>query len=207
MKTVSSFLMLSFFVTSLAIGQSRQKSPTAKFLYKRGYVFPGGDKSKQKKPTRWPDTLFYNTTYKSTLLGSPTIPFTLSRVEYLNGRYEITPTVSVGYGYTWFFGHFIFGENDKIIVDPIFFFGLIADIGLQNNFSLRQRPTGFFTGGFIGTSGFSLFAGYEFLSKSPTIGLGSRIDVYTLSQKSLRPIGRVRELRKRKRIARPIDDE
>jgi hypothetical protein len=205
MKTVLVFSMLSFFLTSTATGQSKGKSPTGKFLAKRGYTFPGN--SSRKRSDKWPDTLYYNTTYRAAILGSPTIPFTLSRIELVNGQYQITPTVSVGLGYTWFFGHFIFGENDKIIVDPTLFFGLMADVGLQNNFSLKQRPTGFFTGGFIGSQAFSIFAGYEFVAHSPSIGIGLRIDVFTISQKTLRPIGRVRELRRHKRIARPIDDD
>ncbi len=205
MKIVLLFLILSFFATSAAIAQADQKSPTAKFLYKRGYTFPGGHKD-PKRSLGWPDTLYYNTTYRSKLLGTPTIPISFSRVEFTDGKYQITPTISIGYGYAWFLGHFIFSENDKIIVDPTFFFGLMAEIGLQNDFNL-SKPAGFLTGGFIGTQAFSLFSGYDFVTKSPTIGIGSRIDVYTLSQKSLRPIGRVRELRRRKKIATPIDDE
>jgi len=92
-------------------------------------------------------------------------------------------------------------------VEPSIFFGLIADIGLQSDFNLRRGPAGYFAGGFIGTQAFSLFAGYEFKTNSPTIGLGSRIDLYTLSQKSLRPIGKVRVLRRHKTIATPIADE
>ena len=201
------FLMLSFFMISVAIGQA-EKSPTAKFLYKRGYTFPGDSKSTAKRTDKWPDTLYYNTTYKTKLLGSPTIPITFSQVQFINSsQYGITPSISIGYGYTWFFGRFIFSENDKIIVDPTIFFGLVANIGLQNDFNLRKGPTGYFAGGFIGTQAFSLFAGYEFKTHSPTIGLGTRIDVYTLSQKSLKPIGKVRVLRRHKTIATPISDE
>ena len=205
MKMVLPFLMLSFFVASVAIGQAEGKSPTAKFLDKRGYTFPG-DSTDPERLAKWPDTLYYNTTYRAKLLGSPTIPISFNRVEFVDGKYQITPTIGIGYGYTWFFGHFIFSENDKIIVDPTFFFGLIAEVVLQNDFNL-SKPAGFLTGGFIGTQAISLFAGYDLITKSPTIGLGARIDVFTLSQKSLRPIGKVRELRRHKKIAVPISDE
>ena len=206
------FLTLAFFfMTSVVMGQDVFKSPTAKFLHKRGYAFPG-DKKSTNKFVRWPDTLYYNTMYRAKLLGSPTIPFSFSRLEFTHGKYNISPTISAGYGYTWFYGNFLFGENDKIIVFPTIFFGFVAEIGLQNDNAVNggsftlSKPK-FLLGGFIGTTGFSLFTGYDFVIKSPTIGLGSRIDVFTLSQKSLRPIGRVRELRRHKRIARPIDDE
>lgn len=205
MKMVIPFLLLSLITISVAIGQTEEKSPTAKFLFKRGYKFPGGIKDSATS-AKWPDTLYYNTTYRAKLMGSPTIPITFSRVEYIDGKYQATPTISVGYGYTWFFGHFIFSENDKIIVDPTFFFGVIADIGIQNDFNI-SKPAGFFTGGFIGTQALSLFFGYDFITKSPTIGLGTRIDVFTLSQKALRPIGTVRALRRHRKMARPISDE
>jgi len=133
-------------------------------------------------------------------LGSPTIPISFSKIELINGKYEVTPTVSIGFGYTWFTGKFIFNENDKITIDPVFFFGLIADAGLSNDFNLRKL-TGFFTGGFIGFGAFSLFGGYDYIAQSTTIGLGGRIDLFTLNQNTLKPFGKVRELRKHKRAA------
>lgn len=205
-KIVPAFLILLSFLTSVAFGQTEEKSPTAKFLYKRGYTYPGDKRKDPSRLSKWPDTLYYNTTYRSKLLGSPTIPITFSRVEVIDGKYQVTPTIGIGLGYTWFFGDFIFSENDRMIVVPTFFFGLVADIGVQSDFNLF-KPAGFFTGGFIGTSALSFFFGYDFVTKSPTIGLGTRIDLYTLSQKSLRPIGKVRALRRHKKKVTPIIDE
>lgn len=204
MRPVLLFLLLLCLVHE-TIGQKEEKSPTSKFLHKRGYTFPGRKKDSQRS-TKWPDTLYYNTTYKSKLLGSLTVPITFSRVEFVDGKYQVTPTIGFGLGYTWFFGKFIFSENDKIIVDPTIFFGLVADIGVQNDFNLF-RPAGFFTGGFVGTSAISLFFGYDFVTRSATLGLGSRIDLYTLTQKALRPIGDVRPVRRHKKRATPIIDE
>jgi hypothetical protein len=144
--------------------------------------------------------------YKPQLLGSATIPISFSRIEMIDGKYEVSPTLSIGYGYTWFTGDFIFNENDKITVDPGFFFGLVADVSLQNDFSFNKLA-GFFTGGFIGFGDFSLFGGFDFVSGSAALGLGGRIDLYSVKQKALHPIGRVRELRKHKRIATPIENE
>jgi hypothetical protein len=197
--------MLAFCVPLAALGQLDQKSPTGLFLAKRGYKFPDG-KRDRTETSKWPDTLYYNTTYKTKLLGSPTIPITFGRIEYIEGKYQATPTFSIGYGYTWFLGRFIFSENDRIIVEPTIFFGLVADIGVQSDFNIFQ-PAGLFTGGFVGTQTISFFFGYDYITHSPTIGIGSRIDVYTFSQKSLKPIGKVRELRKHKRKAMAIMDE
>jgi hypothetical protein len=205
------FLMLFFFMASAAIGQTEEKSPTGKFLRKRGYTFPGEAKSHKKRSDRWPDTLYYNTRYRARFLGSPTIPISFTRAEFKNSQYQLSPDISLGYGYTWFFGYFTFSEDDKVIVNPTLFIGLIADIGIQNklgNYSFNlTKPAGFFTGGFVGSQAFSLFAGFDWVAKSLTAGIGSRIDVYTLSQKALRPIGKVKSMRRHKKFAIPISDD
>ena len=209
MKNFITNLCIFILFSSVVIAQEQEeKSPIVEFLFKRGYTFPS-DTVKKNLPDslkKWPDTLYYNTVYEAKLLGSPTIPISFSRIEYVNGKYEVSPTISIGYGYTWFSGDFIFNENDKITVDPKFFFGLVSDIALQNDFSFNKLA-GFFTGGFIGFGNFSLFMGYEFISASAAIGLGGRIDLYTVRQKALHPIGRVREVRKHKKIAAPITNE
>ena len=207
MKAIFLFLFYLIFLGKIANAQE-EKSPTVKFLIKRGYTFTDSTQVNNRAQSlkKWPDTLYYNTSYRATLLGSPTIPISFSKIVLVNGKYQVTPTVSIGYGYTWFTGKFIFNENDKITIDPVFFFGLIADIGLQNDFSLKKL-TSIFTGGFIGFGSFSLFGGYDYMSKSLTIGLGGRIDLFTISQNRLKPFGKVREVRKHKRAAVPISNE
>jgi hypothetical protein len=210
------FLFISILILcSFGLRAQEKKSPTYKFLKKRHYVFPDSlahDTVVLNKHdtvilnNKWPDTLYYNTVYHSKLLASPTIPISFSRVVLINGKYEVTPTISLGYGYAWFLGNFYFHETDKISVDPTLFFGLMADVSLQNNFSL-EKLTGFFTGIFVGLSSFTAFAGYDYITKSPLLGIGGRIDLYTLHQSSLRPIGKVREERRHKTGAVPIRNE
>lgn len=203
------FLLIYFSVSvSVSNGQEEDKSPIVKFLNNRGYTF-NNTHSQRAIPDslkKWPDTLYYNTVYRAKLLGSPTIPISFSKIEYVKGGYEVSPSVSVGFGYTWFRGDFIFNENDKITIDPTFFFGLIGDIGLQNNFTLKKLAS-IFTGGFIGFGAFSLFAGYDFLTSSLSIGLGGRIDLFTINQNFMKPIGKVREKRKHKSTALQITSE
>jgi len=201
------FLILAALHTQAQDAQN-EKSPIAKFLFKRGYTFPDSTSHKIVKDSlqKWPHTLYYNTVYVARLLGSPTIPISFSRIEFINGKYEVSPTISIGYGYTWFTGNFIFNENDKITIDPKLFFGVVGDVGLQNNLSF-SKLTGIFVGGFIGFGAFSLFAGYDFITASPSVGLGGRIDLYTISQNYLTPIGKVRELRKHKSVAPVIANE
>ncbi len=186
-----------------------EKGPISQFLEKRGYEFPDSTKNKFAPDTseKWPDTLYYNTPYHARLLGSPTIPISFSRIEYRDGAYQVTPTLSIGYGYAWFTGEFIFNENDKITVDPRFFFGLVFDLGVQSDFNLLQRPAGVFAGGFVGFGNFSLFFGYDFIPQAPSIGLGGRVDLYTIKQKFLKPIGKVQEVRRHKKVAPMISDE
>jgi len=133
-------------------------------------------------------------------LGCATIPISFSNIELARGNTEVSPTVGIGFGYSWFKGKFFFNENDKITIDPSFFYGFIANVGLENNLSFNQLAS-FAIGGFIGVGNFTLFGGYDFINKSPTIGLGGRIDFYTISQNYLHVYGKVHEVRKHKKIA------
>ena len=184
------------------------KSPTVKFLIKRGYVFRTKAQAKNIPDSlkKWPDVMYYNTIYKAKRMGSPTIPFSFTKIEYVNGEVEVSPTISIGYGYTWFTGDFMFTDYDKIIVNPKFFYGLIGNIGIQSNFSLKNLAN-IFMGGFIGIGSYSLFAGYDFIAHSPSIGLGARIDLYTIKQDFLKPFGKVHVLRRPKSFAIKIHYE
>src|SRR5436190_6579170 len=118
------FICLAIHVSE-AQNSQEEKSPVVEFLNRRGYSFE--QMKNEKLPDslkQWPDTLYYNTVYKAKLLGSPTIPISFSSIEYVDGQYQVSSLVSIGYGYTWFFGDFIFNENDKITVDPTFCFGV-----------------------------------------------------------------------------------
>jgi hypothetical protein len=92
------------------------------------------------------------------------------------------------------------------MVDPRFYFGAVADVSLQNDFSFNKLA-GFFTGVFIGFGNFSLFMGYDYVTGSPSVSIGGRIDVYTFHQISLNPIGKVRESRRHKTGSLQIRDE
>jgi hypothetical protein len=207
MKSIFTILCFLVFATSMLSGQD-ERNPIAKFLTKRGYSFPDSVKKNNisGKESQWPDTLYYNTMYKAKLLGSFTIPITFSSIEITNGNAIVSPNVSLGLGYTWFHGDFIFNEDEKITIDPTFFFGVLADAGIENNFSLN-RLAGLFAGGFIGVGSFTLFGGYDIINKYPLVGIGGRVDFFTISQNFLHVIGKVHEVRKHKSIARPITGE
>ena len=207
MKAIYLLVFSAIFIAEIANAQE-EKSPTVKFLTKRGYTFPDSTKviNRTKSLQKWPDTLYYNTSYRATLLGSFTVPVSFSQIVLVKSKFVVVPAISIGLGYTWFAGKFSFNENDKINIDPVFFFGLFADVGLQNDFSLNKF-TSIFTGGFIGFGAFTFFGGYDYLSKSPSIGLGGRIDLYTISQMALKPFGKVHEVRKHRKKAIPITNE
>jgi hypothetical protein len=207
MRTALIFFLILIFTIPMARGQETN-SPIVQFLTKRGYTFPDSLKKNNLPDSlqQWPDTLYYNTPYKARRLGSMTIPVSFSNIEISKGNYEVSPTISIGFGYTWFWGDFIFNENDKITVDPTVFYGLIANAGLENNFSFNKLA-GFFTGGFIGIGSFTFFGGYDIINKSPSIGVGGRIDFYTVSQKFLHIYGKVHPVRKHKKINPSITAE
>jgi hypothetical protein len=206
-KSFLAILGLIIFSCSLAIGQDL-RSPNSKFLTKRGYTFPDStNKGTLAFGNRqWPDTMYYSTMYKSRLLGSLTIPITFNSLHVSNGEGIVSPNVSIGLGYTWFYGDFIFNEDDKMTVDPTFFFGLLGDIGIGSATSF-SKVAGFLAGGFIGVGAFTLFGGYDVLNGYLVVGLGARVDFFTFSQKFLHVFGRVHEVRKHKSIAKPITGE
>ena len=207
MKAIYVSLFSVIFIAEIANAQE-EKSPTVKYLYKKGYTFSDSItvNTRAKSLQKWPDSLFYNTYYRATLLGSPTIPISFSQIVLNKGKFVVVPAISIGGGYTWFIGKFCFNENDKITIDPVFFFGLFADVGLQNDFSLNKF-TSVFTGGFIGFGAFTFFGGYDYLSRSVSVGLGGRVDLFTIFQNCLKPFGKVREVRKHKKAAVPILNE
>ena len=77
---------ISFLAISMADGQDTTV-PIVQFLVKRGYTFPDSIRKNHRPDSlqQWPDTLYYNTVYKSKLLGSITIPFLSSGIEIKGG--------------------------------------------------------------------------------------------------------------------------
>jgi hypothetical protein len=207
MKHLFTLLLFSLLVNTFIFGQEDTRNPISKFLTKRGYTFPDSTNKNTKADLKnqWPDTLYYNTLYKSRLMGSITIPFFFSNVEIEGGRITVTPAVNLGLGYTWFWGDFIFNESDKITIDPEIYFGLFANTGVENGLGLKSG--GLIAAGFVGVSAFTLIFGYDIINKSPSIGIGGRIDFYTISQNFLHVFGKIHEIRKHKSIARPITGE
>ena len=105
MKAIFLFLFFLIFITEIANAQE-EKSPTVKFLTKRGYTFTDSTQviNRTKSLQKWPDTLYYNTSYRATLLGSPTIPISFSQIVLVKGKFLVVPAISIGLGYTWFIG-------------------------------------------------------------------------------------------------------
>ena len=91
MKAIFLFLFYLIFLTKIANAQE-EKSPTVKFLIKRGYTFTDSTQVNNRAESlkKWPDTLYYNTSYRATLLGSPTIPISFSKIVLENGKYQVT---------------------------------------------------------------------------------------------------------------------
>ncbi len=195
------------FVFSAVLYSQEKESSVIRFLKKRGYVSPQQILSNRalKPNPNWPDIVFYDTPYTCSLLGSPTLPLTFSRIEFKGADYKLGTTMSLGYGYTWFVGDFRLERNGKILVDPQFFFGVAADIGLKNDFNSDKVTAGATLGCFAGIKSFSVFGGYDILAKSWTVGIGTRIDIFTLSQESVIPFGKVSSLSEIESDAIPVE--
>jgi hypothetical protein len=207
MKFILAVIGLLILSVSFAMAQDT-RSPNSKFLDKRGYTFPDSVNTNilPRESKQWPDTLYYSTMYKARLMGSLTIPITFSSVRLSNGEAIVGSNFSLGLGYTWFYGNFVFNEDDKMTISPTFFFGVLgaAGIGTESSFS---KIGGFLVGGFIGVGAFTLFGGYDLINRYALVGIGARVDFFTFSQKFLHVFGKVHEMRKHKTIAKPITGE
>jgi hypothetical protein len=196
MKTVLFSLIIAVF-TIINANAQQDKSPLFKFLKRRGYHFL--TISDTSKNDQFPDTIYYNTIYKAPLLGSPTIPFSFSSIDLSNPNFSLNTILKLGYGYTWFLGDFVFTEDDEIRIRQTFSFGVEADVDVSNSFLTGHATSSFVAGGFVGLQTFSLFAGYDFIKKTTTVGVITRIDIYTLFEQCLNPIGKVYEQRGHRR--------
>jgi hypothetical protein len=147
-------------------------------------------------------------------LGSLTFPFAFTSIEKVvvtnstnnttSSNYEPVSTISLGVGYTWFWGDFVFDkEDDKITVEPKAFFGIYEG----STGSAFNKLAGLYTGGFIGVGSFSVFFGYDAINKNPSIGVGGRFDLYSVSQKHLHILGKIHKASKHKKIEPIISPE
>jgi hypothetical protein len=157
-------------------------------------TYIGKTGGKEGEVSLWPDTIYYNTKYKGGLLGAPTIPISFGRVEVKDGKYFIGSALQLGFGYTWFMGDFSIMEDDQIKISSDLFFGLAANIGLTAAAIDNNNISGsFMIGGFAGFKSISMMMGYDFITRSETFGLGTRIDLYKIGNNSFRAFGMVRE--------------
>ncbi|NPV01493.1 MAG: hypothetical protein HPY53_08945 [Brevinematales bacterium] len=132
--------------------------------------------------TKWPKVLYYNTPYCGGLLGTPTIPISFSRLVYSPDTKELylEPSFSIGVGYTFFTGEFYFTEDNKININPYFLFGFSLDIGARNESAEKATVFSVTPGAFIGFSSFSLYVGCELMSRQWVLGIGFRLDFFSL---------------------------
>jgi hypothetical protein len=199
------FILIISIISISTINAQQDKTPLFRFLHKRGYRF--NDSIPSAQCGKWCDTLYYNTIYRATLLGSPTIPFSFSNITFdQQGNYALNTALKFGYGYSWFLGDFTFNEADQITIRQTIAFGFAGDFGLQNSFLTAKSTTSFVAGAFIGLQTFSLFFGYDFIEKSSVFGLVTRLDLYTIFPALLKPFGKVRELSGHRKEAIRIKD-
>jgi hypothetical protein len=137
------------------------------------------------------------------------VPINFSKMDIKDGKAKIGPAMTIGYGYTWFFGNFTMNENQTINADPKFTFGLAADAGVkQDPESTGKGAEGAFSvGGFLGVKNFSLLASYDFITKSVSFGLGGRFDFFTLNNGSLDVYGHVEPLYPNYKKDKPVPQD
>jgi hypothetical protein len=160
---------------------------------------------KSANDPKWPSTMYYNTEYTAGLFGTPTIPITFNRLQIKDGKAQLGTSISMGVGYTWFFGDFTFLEDGSIKVDHQFLLGIAGDFSIQGSPNEAEIKTGATLGGFLGFKQISLFAGYDFVNKSYPVGIGARLDFFSLSSDKFYPYGTIRPVREPRTDAKIIE--
>jgi len=188
MKRFVASMLLVLFIVVPATSQDETKrieSDSAKFMRINGIV-PG---AKGFAGSKFPEALYYNIPYYGGLLGSPYIPISFSRVIWniTDKNISLEPNLSIGGGYTFFFGDFSFTEDGKIKINPYFLFGPAFNIGFSQETTIKLNLV---LGAFIGFTNISFYGGYDFIENNPVFGLGARFDFFTIDTSSFHVFGK-----------------
>ena len=117
------------------------------------------------------------------------VPVTLVRLDYdVFDNARIVPTLSLGIGYFWISGSSIIDAKSKSVkIYPKNIIGITTSFGAINRVDGNVGIEGSFVlSGVIGIHPMAMSLGYDFLTKSPVIGVGFRVDFFALSRNNYR---------------------
>ena len=117
------------------------------------------------------------------------IPVTLVRLDYDDfDNVRIVPTISIGIGYFWISGSSIIDtKSESVRIYPKSILGIATSFGAISKVDGNTGIEGSFAvTGVIGIHPMTMSLGYDFLTKSPVIGVGFRVDFFALSRNNYR---------------------
>jgi hypothetical protein len=115
------------------------------------------------------------------LIGTATIPINFARlVKRADGNYDVASQLSVGLGYLFVAGTMVPQSGDVVRIDPGFFIGPAGDIGVRQEENVLKGA--FSLGAVIGFNSIAFTGGYDFLGKSPYLGVSGKFDFFMLKR-------------------------
>lgn len=163
MKSITCLFMLMLFA-GLTFGQIAGKKAFDNYYQRKGLTPPEELKTKN---------VFYFTS---------TFPFSIGRIENSDG-WHINPSFGIGNGGIFVFGKSTCFEDHSRKIEPMFSFGIAADVGLKQD--LDELKTTFNGNIMIGFHWANLMLGYDFLNNTNYIGLALRFDLISFSPNSI----------------------
>lgn len=130
------------------------------------------------------NNIYYGVNYKGTF-GSVVIPINFNYLIVKDDSVSVGPSINIGVGYTWMNGSFYIGKDDNLNLNYNFVYGLAFNASYQNKNEITKYPVSALVGGFFGFKSISLYGGYDVLNKSGKFGLGTSININSLSNNAL----------------------
>lgn len=116
-------------------------------------------------------------------LLTPTLPVTFSRLVKQDGEWSVGANITIGGSYVFMLGKGTGLSDGSISINPAFFIGITGNIGVVQDFKKNGIESSFMLGGVVGFSKVSALIGYDLLLDTPIIGIGTQIDLLTITDK------------------------
>ncbi len=114
------------------------------------------------------------------------VPITLVRLDFNeSGNSFIAPALSVGIGYAWISGVTIIdATSESLRIEPQTSIGIATSFGAVNG--VDGITVSITVSGVIGFNSLNMSLGYDLITETAVLGVGFRIDVFSLSRNSYR---------------------
>lgn len=121
---------------------------------------------------------------RTIMLLTPSVPINFSRLEKDSvGNWRIGPQMSIGGAYYFMLGKGYANSNGTYQIEPYFLFGISLDAGLSQNLYTSGTVSNLNIGCVVGIYKYlNIMISYDIINQKPVYGLGTRIDLFSVTQ-------------------------